>query len=57
MSTKEDYLNSLNKINRLLKEKKYEEAIKYIETKKPELIIIEENKTENYIEELLNDLK
>ena len=57
MSTKEEYLISLNKIDKFLKEEKYEEAKEFIKSKKFELNMREEDKAADYIDKLVNELK
>ena len=57
MSTKEEYLRSLNKIDEFLKNEKYEEARSYIKQKKFELNMREEDKTADYIDKLVDELK
>lgn len=57
MSTKEEYLRSLNKIDKFLKEEKYDEARSYIKQKKFEINMREEDKAADYIDKLVNELK
>jgi hypothetical protein len=57
MSTKEEYLRSLNKIDKFLKEEKYDEARSYIKQKKFEINMREEDQASDYISELINELR
>ncbi|MCI9039850.1 MAG: hypothetical protein HFJ29_08370 [Clostridia bacterium] len=57
MNTKEEYLRSLNTIDKFLKEEKYEEARNYIKQKKFEINMREEDKAADYIDKLVDELK
>lgn len=56
MNTKEEFLKILNKIEKYIKEKKYEELKEYVKVKKFELNIREDDKASDYIDNLLNNL-
>lgn len=56
MSTNEGFLRILKKIEKLLKEEKYDELKSYIFTEKMKLNL-NEDKASDYIDELIKNLK
>ena len=57
MSTKEEWINSLNEIDDLLRVEKYEEARRYIRQKKSEINSRQDDQASKYMDELINELK
>ncbi len=57
MNTKEEWINSLNEIDDLLRAEKYKEARMYIKQKKSELNLKKDDQASKYMDDLINKLK